>query len=223
MKEIERRRFEMFVRVRDFGATHGAAFAANSRGAELFAALGGIVEELQGHAAVQSSGTSAGAQGTASRSALRDELHKELQAISRTARVMSPDAVGLKERFRIPSDNLNDQQLLTTARAFAAAAAPLKDEFIRNEMPTTFLEQLAASIAAFESAITDQNRNRDARVSATESIDAAIDRGIETIRQLDALVRNKFRDDSATLAAWTSASHTESASRAAAKPDTKPA
>jgi hypothetical protein len=71
--------------------------------------------------------------------------------------------------------------------------------------------------------LSNTHAERDARISATESIDAAIDRGIESVRQLDALVRNKFRDDSATLAAWTSASHTESASRAAAKPDTKPA
>jgi hypothetical protein len=126
---------------------------------------------------------------------------------------VSSDTPGLQERFRLPRGNRNDQQLLTTARAFAADAVPFKAEFVRLELPADFLEDLAADIEAFEHAISDQNRHHEAHVSATESIDAVIDRGIEAVRQLDAIVRNKFRDDPATLAAWTSASHTARARR----------
>jgi hypothetical protein len=215
MRDVERRRFEMFVRVRDFGATLAASFAAGSRGSELFATLDGVVEELETQAAAQSSGASAGAQGTVSRAEAREELREDLEAISHTARAIPFDTPGLQERFRLPRGNRNDQQLLTTARAFASDAAPHKAEFIRHEMPANFLEDLDADIEAFESAITDQNRNRVARVSATEAIDAAITRGVEAVRQLDAIVRNKFRNDAATLAAWTSASHTERAPRTA--------
>jgi hypothetical protein len=80
MKDVERRRFEMFVRVRDFGATHGASFAAGSRGTELLATVGASVEELETHAAAQASGASAGAQGTASRAAAREELRQDLRS-----------------------------------------------------------------------------------------------------------------------------------------------
>jgi hypothetical protein len=106
--------------------------------------------------------------------------------------------------------------MLASARAFAADAVPFKAEFIRHEMPADFLDDLAADIAAFEASITEQNRSRDARIAATGSIDEAIERGIAALRQLDAIVRNKFRDDPATLAAWASASHVERVRRTAA-------
>jgi hypothetical protein len=220
MKDVERRRFEMFARVRDFGATHSASFAAGSRGAELLAAVDALVAELEAHAAKQTSGASASVQGATSRASARAELRDDLESISRTARAMSAESPGLAERFRLPRDNRNDQQLLAAARAFAADALPLKAEFLRHELPADFLDDLAADIAAFESSITEQNRSREARVAATSSIDSAIDRGVEAVRQLDAIVRNKFRDDAATLAAWTSASHTERPPRTRARPST---
>jgi len=223
MKDPERRRSEMLTRVRDFGASHVDAFpAATSRGAELFADVRAIVEELETHAAAQSSGRSAGAQGTESRAAARAELSDALEAISRTARAMSFDAPGIAERFRLPRGNRNDQQLLNSARAFKADAAPLKAEFIRHELPADFLADLDARIIAFESAINAQNSSRETRVSATEAIDTSIERGLTAVRQLDAVVRNKFHDDPATLAAWTSASHVERAPRPATKQTAAP-
>lgn len=217
MKDLERRRLDMFARVREFGETQGAEFAEGSRGAELFAVVGEVVGELQKHAAAQAAGAGGGAQGSAGRSAARDELEQQLMAVSRTARHMLPGVPGVAERFRLPRTNRNDQQLVATARDFLAAAEPYKDEFVRNEMPQKFLEHLEAAIAALESAIAEQNRQRGAGVSATESIDDAIDRGMEAVRALDAVVRNKFADDPAALAAWTSASHVERANRAAMK------
>lgn len=207
MEDVERRRFEMFVRVRDFGAAHASSFPAASRGRELFTKVNRVVEELTTHAAAQSSG--AGAHGTASRAAAREELCDDLEAISRTARAVFSASPGLQERFRQPRDKRNDQQLIAAARAFATDATPLRAELIRNELPANFIEHLNADIEAFEASITNQNRCREARISVVESIDAAIDRGVEAVRQLDAIVRNKFRDDPATLAAWTCASYTE--------------
>lgn len=215
MKDVERRHSETFERVRDFGVEHAASFPAGTLGAELFSTLSAHVAALQTHAAAQSSKAGAGAQGTTSCAAAREALREDLDAISHTARSMSVKTPGLEERFRLPRGNRNDQQLLATARAFATDAVPFKAEFIRHELPADFLDDLAADIAAFEASITEQNRSRDARVSATGSIDEAIGRGIAAVRQLDAIVRNKFRDDPATLAAWASASHTERARRAA--------
>jgi hypothetical protein len=219
MKDLERHRSETFVRVRDFGTTYGSAFAAGSLGETLFTTVGAIVAELETHAATQASGASASVQGTASRAAARAALVEDLEAISRTASIMAADTRGLRERFRLSRINRNDQLLISTARAFAQDAVPFKAEFIRHEMPADFLEDLNADIAAFEQAVTDQNLKRTARISATESIDAAIERGVKAVRALDAIVRNKFRNDAAVLAAWTSASHTERAPRTARKSD----
>ena len=46
MNDLETRRLEMFLRVRQFGASHAAAFPAGSRGAELLAFVGASVTEV---------------------------------------------------------------------------------------------------------------------------------------------------------------------------------
>ena len=209
MKGTVRRSYEMFVRAHDFGVTHAASFPASSRGGELFAALNAVVSELDKHMEAQTSHRSAAAQGTTSKAVARAALRADLEAISRTARAMAFDTPGLADRFHLPRNN-SDQALINAARAFAADAAPLKSEFIRHELPADFLDTLNAHIASFEAAGVEQNRNTGARVAATQAMDDAIERGHTIVRQLDAVVRNKFRADQATLAEWTSASHTES-------------
>lgn len=170
---------------------------------------------------MQTSSRGASSQGTMSKAAARSALREDMETISRTARAMAFDSPGLDERFRLPRGN-NDQSLVSAARAFLKDAEPLKAEFIRHELPAGFLDALRDGIEEFERASASQNNNRVARVAATSAIDAAIERGIVTVRQLDVVVRNKFRDDPSTLAAWTSASHTERTTRARkpAQPDT---
>jgi len=45
---------------------------------------------------------------------------------------------------------------------------------------------------------------------------------MKQVRQLNAVVRNKYRDDAAKLAGWTSASHVEQPRRKAAPPAASP-
>ncbi|MEW6735753.1 MAG: hypothetical protein AB1489_30960 [Acidobacteriota bacterium] len=62
----------------------------------------------------------------------------------------------------------------------------------------------------------------ETQVSATAAIDDTMDKGINAVRKLDPIIRNKYRDDPALLSAWISASHTERASRVASTPKTPP-
>ena len=214
MNSTTTRRFEMFVRVRDFGAEREASFPANSLGGEQFAEVRIVCEILNEMAASQSSGVGSAHQATASRTNAREALRDSLQAITRTARAMALNMPGLENKFRLPRSG-SDQALLSTARAFVADATPLKADFIRHELPASFIEDLQAAIADLERAIGGQNTGRDAHVTATASIDATVERGMAAVRRLDAIVRNKFRDDPATLAAWESARHVERIQRSA--------
>ena len=135
-----------------------------------------------------------------------------MQAITRTARMMAIDTPGLENKFRLPRSG-SDPALLQTARAFAADALPLKAEFLRHEMHESFIEDFKEEIADLERAMGQQNTGRGAHVSATASVESAAERGMNAVRKLDAIVRNKFREDPATLAAWESARHVESAPR----------
>jgi hypothetical protein len=149
---------------------------------------------------------------TAGKAAARDELRRDLEAISRTARVMALAMPGLENKFRVPR-SFSDQALLTTARAFASDALPLKTDFTRRGLPEDFLEDLADDIKAFAQAIAETMQRRGAHVAATAAIDEVIERGVNAARELDVIMRNKFAADPSTLAAWLSASHTQRTAR----------
>ena len=222
------RRYEMFKHVREFSSTRANDFPANSLAGELFDKVAKAITLLDKHTAAQSSGRSSLRQGTVSKAAARAALQDLLEMYRRTARGMAHVTPGLDTKFRIPR-SATDVELLSTARAFAADALPLKAEFLRREMPATFLEDLHALIEAFELADNSQDEGSDASVAARVEIDSAVSIGMSAVMQLDPIVRNKFRNDPAGLAAWESARHVERPSRsskqaaaAAADTSTKP-
>jgi len=208
MNDRENRKFQMFLRVQDFGIIHADDFAAGSLARLLFGNLSDIIAEIEGHAASEASGVGLARQGTTTRGQAIDAVREDLEAINRSALTMNDVVPGIEDKFRLPR-NRGVQHLLSAARAFLIDATPLKDEFIKRELPANFLEDLQADIDALEAAISRQASGVGSHVAAGAAIDDAIDRGAETVRNLDAMVRNKYANNPAVLAEWTSASHTE--------------
>jgi hypothetical protein len=206
MDDRDLRSYEMILRVRDFGAEQAASFPATTLGGELFAKVSEAAQELEGHIAARASGSSSARQGTASKAAARAALRGLLEMIRDTARSMSQTTPGLDMKFRIPR-NMTDQGLLGTAQSFATDAALMKDDFLRFAMHADFLNELDEHINDFKSAMTGQHTVKGQQVSASAAIDDALDRALSAVRQLDAIVRNTFRQDPARLAAWESARH----------------
>jgi hypothetical protein len=202
----------MFARVKGFGDAHAGDFAPGGLAIRLFANLSTIVTQLDNHAAAETSGRGTAREGTSTRAEAREALRDDLEAINRTARAMAEDTPGIGDKFRLPRGD-NDQNLLSAARAFAADAAPLSAQFIAHEMPDDFLTDLNTDIANMETAINLQSSGVGDHVSAGAAIDEAIDAGMVLVRKLDAIVRNRYANDQATLAEWTSASHTERSPR----------
>jgi hypothetical protein len=212
MNDHENRKHQMFVRAQQLIASRLSDFAPTSLVRDLAVDLAAVITELNNHAAAETSGESSARQGTVTRLEARAALREDLEAINRTARAMMDERPGLNEKFRLPRGN-NTQQMLSAARAFAADALPLKADFIAHELPGNFLEDLAADILALEGAMSDQSGGIGDRVAASAAIDEAIERGAVITRKLDAIIKNKYANDRATLAEWTSASHTERAPR----------
>ena len=206
MDTLETKRIEMFRNVRELGSEHTAQFPAGSYGRELFGRLDAVISGLEEHALRQSTGKSSVREGISSKAAVRDELWRRLEAISRTARVIAFTSPGLEEKFRL-TRGIGDQALIQLARTFAADAEPLKAEFIRRGMVATFIEDLREETEEFADAINLKSQGRSAHVAASAEIDELIEQGMRTVRELDAIFRNVFADDPSTLAAWESASH----------------
>lgn len=221
MDDLENRRREMFIRVHGFGTTRSADFGPTTLGGQLFAALGVIITELNDHASTQASGFGGAQQGTSTRSVTRQALRDDLRAINRTAEAIAQDTPGFDDQFRVPPVG-NDQNLLHAARAILANATPVSAQFISHELPADFLDDLRTGIANFETAINRQSASVGTHVSAGAAIDQAIADGLKTVKKLDAIVRNKYHNDPATLAEWTSASHTERGPRRSQSPSSSP-
>lgn len=221
MNDQEKRTLDMFKRVRNFDAAHNNLFPAGTLARELFDAVGGIVNDLEGHAAAEDAGRGTARQGTAGKAVARAAILEGLAILRRTSRTMSSVAPGLEEKFRLPHKG-DDQELLNVARAALTEAEQYKAEFLRREVQERVFQDLRANIAAFEAALANQNTGKEESLTAGASIDAAIDRGMDAIRQLDPIVRNKLQNNPATLAAWLSAKRIERAPRRS-KPDTPPA
>ncbi|HWW77733.1 MAG TPA: hypothetical protein VNZ44_20180 [Pyrinomonadaceae bacterium] len=203
---------EMFVRVAAFVTERAASFPEGSFGDELVTELKLIVKTLNDTIAAQNSAISSEQRATAARDLARKALRGTLRALVHTARAMSVDAPGAEEKFRLPRSS-SDNALLQTARAAAIDAVEYKDRFVQHGMSSGFIEELKRQIADLERAVEGQNAARAAHVSATAAVELNVERGMEVVRSLDALVRNKFRDEPATLAAWESARHVESPAR----------
>jgi hypothetical protein len=222
MTDNDTRRYEMFLRVRQLGTNEAATFASNTFVNGLFDSLSQVITELETHAGAQSSGLTTARQSTGSKTVARDELERDLTAISRTARSISQTMPGVEQKFRFIR-NQKDQELLTAARMVAADALPLKAEFIKRGLSANFLDDLDDDINVFEEALTQRAQGTTTHVNATAAIDDLIERGMKIVRELDPIMRNIFEDNPGGLAAWISASRVERAPRRTTQPEPPPA
>jgi hypothetical protein len=88
MNDRETRRYDMFGRVKTFGADHSADFAAGGEAQKRFANIGQVIIDLDDAKAAQQGG------GVTAKEVLLDALRLDLQNISRTARAIAQDTAG---------------------------------------------------------------------------------------------------------------------------------
>lgn len=204
----ERQSQDIFFRVGEFGAQHITQFPAASLAASLFADLAAVSRELNDFDSRESSQSGAKRQRQVAKTTTREMLFDELRAINRTARVAALTEPKIEGRFELPK-TMTDLELLSIAQGFAINAAPFAAIFPRFALPVDFLDRLNAAIADFQTSLQERHAVRTAKTETTAAIDAVIERGTVIVKQLDVIVKNTFRADAATLAAWKRASHPE--------------
>jgi hypothetical protein len=208
MTVYETRRYEMFLKVRDFFAARAADFPAGSIAAVIFAPLIGIINQLAQIAGEQISTRGDYSQAIEIKSDARDVLYVMLRDISDLAEALSYEINGLEEKFRMPF-NRRDQNLIAAGRAFAADATAFEDEFTGYGLRATFIADLIAATDAFEQSLTPANVAGQERTGKTAAAAPLVNAGMIIVRRLTPVVRMKYRNDAANLAAWETARHVE--------------
>jgi hypothetical protein len=223
MEDKQHRSREMFLRLKDFGASH-TDIPATTVWPQLITDLNSVIADLDGHVSSEQVGKGAALAGTTTRHAARQALREDIEAIVRTARVIGETKPGFDDKFRMPRGD-NDQAMLDLALGIAAviADAAVKAEFISHAMPSDFVEDLNADLAALQKAITEQSGSVADRKSAGVSIDETNGRGMMIARKMDAVVKNFYRNNAAVLSEWETARHVERAPRRKAKSEPPPA
>jgi hypothetical protein len=179
------RRFEMLVRVKDFGDEYAEAFKATALGPKMFTEVADSVNRLRDQGATQSSQMLSAKDSTASKAAVRAALHETLNTISRTARAISVDSGEVENKFRSPR-SMGDQRLAAEARGVWKDAQQYKDQFVALSMPETFLDDLDAQIVEFEKATKNQVTGKEAHIAARAELEIALDMGLIAVLRLDA-------------------------------------
>ena len=192
------RQYEMLIRVRNFGTTHGQLFPESSLAGQAFADLAIAIDELQAQDVAQKTAIVA-ARATRIESA-RAALAEWVVKVAATARVIADTNSDLEGRFQIA--DASDQQLLTTAHEFVKNAAPLAAAFVSHGMPPTFPADLQAAIETFERARLDRGVGRNDKTAAGVGLRAAMAAARAALRKLDVIVANYTGLDAAVREVW---------------------
>ena len=218
MNDRETRRYDMFGRVKTFGQTSTADFAAGSEAIKRFGNISKLITKLDQAKAAQQGG------GSTAKSVLLDALRLDVQNITRTARALDQDHPGVADQFPAPQ-TASDHDLLTTAdhivaelapdaaddAATATAKADLVAQFVAHELPADFVKHLQDDLTAIDGAEDDIESDDEEGVASTSAVGRLIRDGMKEVHYLDAIMHNKYARDPDKLRAWQSASHIERA------------
>lgn len=202
MTSFNKRVSDMLLRVLAFAAAKPQLFTAGSLVAALLAAIDQSMQRLSAHESSQTSAREDARISTIKRSAARDALREQIDAIGQTAKALK------FQQFWQVRDR-SDRALAQTAETFIQRAEPLRDAFIENHLPADFIERLKSSLDELNQTIRAQVNRESARIASTTGLEQTRNDALAALERLDPLMENLLRDDLPTLAAWRSARRVE--------------
>lgn len=202
MKKTQRVRYEMFVRVRDFGAANGALFPESSAGGQSFVRVAAVVAAVDGHVA---SRVVARAEARKVKATARAAVLEKMRIMAATGRRASRQEA-FAHAFRMPRRGA-DKVLVGTARAFAAEARKREAEFVRLGLPSTFISEFESLVDSIDQAVNVRNSSSHLRRKHQAGIEAALKEGAAELAELDVVVPNVLRENPVLLAQWRRARH----------------
>jgi hypothetical protein len=202
MTRDQRFRSEMFVRVRGFGETHREIFPESSAALELFAEVGRAVDALDAH---MTSRVHAQAVVRRVKTETRRALFDYLKTMALVGRRVTRAEPGVSP-FRLPRRRSVTGEL-ATARSFIEEGSKRRDGFVHYGLPPTFVDDLQVLADRLQQAVDVRLNGRTAGREARSGIRSVLEQGLETIRDLDAMVATATTRNTAVFAAWRAARH----------------
>jgi hypothetical protein len=197
MTRRQRLKYEMFVRIRNFGAASRDVLPAESAAGKKFGQLADVVaiieEQLvrQGQARAEACRLKLGVWDAAT------ESLKVVAAAGRRAAI----AETAPHPFRLPRRRAATV-VLATARMFREEAERRQDKLEELGLPPTFMADFAKAVDDLAAAVGRQQDSRAARHKARGTIEAALRHGMTLVADLDVAVPANLHEDSGRLSEW---------------------
>jgi hypothetical protein len=204
MTKEQRYRYEMFVRVRDFGASRTTMFPPASKAGQAFATVTSAVAAIDDH---QKNHVVGQTEARRVKATTRAAVFDTMKTIALAARRVTRPERG-ESPFRIPRRRSLAREI-ATARAFIEEAEKRQDEFVSFGLPPTFIADFRTAVDELQQAVAVRLSSKTVRRQALAGIDTELARGFDAIRDLDVLVAIATREDPTTFAAWTAARRIE--------------
>ena len=204
MTRNQRFKYEMFVRVRDYGTAHTELFPESSTGGQTFAQVTATVAAIDEHLKNRVLAT---AEARRVKAATRAAVFDYMKTIALAARRVTRRETGTSP-FRMPRRRSFKVEI-STARAFIEEAERRRDQFLRLGLPETFISDFRARVDALQQAVDVRLNSKTMRRQARAGIQTSLAEGLEAIRDLDAIMAIATRQDHVAFAAWQSARRIE--------------
>lgn len=197
MTGYDQARYDMFRRVRDWGAAQ-TFFVNAGTGAAALAALGAAIDEID---ALASNTRRAKEYRWQQTRHAREALLARMRLIARAA---------ANEGRRTPDAGANfppltqrwDMAIVQRARLYIQECAAAREMFLGLGMPPDFIEQLVALTTAFEQCTKVGWQRRFAISSGREFTAQAFAEAFEAVRAIDIVVGNRLTAEPALMAGW---------------------
>ena len=176
---------------------------------ELFNVNKSCIDRLVQAGITSASAGGAGTSGTRSKAARFEEIVDDLRLVAKTARRMEKKDPNFVNTFILPRGNPTYDEAMERADSFLRDAPANRAGFTQYALTEQFFAELAADVAEFRDAWQQQADGKRTGVGATADTDAAIEAFLDNRKELDRVLKNRFRTDPVKLAEWLTASHIE--------------
>jgi hypothetical protein len=209
--KTQRYKYEMLVRVRDYGMAHRDAFPESSSGGERFAQVTAAVAVLDKHLRDRALGA---AEARRVKATTRAAAVSYMKTIAQAARRVTRSE-GRQTPFRLPRRRSLKADL-AVARLFIEEAAKRQDQFVQLGMPSTFVSDFTALVDDLQRAVDTRLSSKTVRGRASTGIAVALTRGFDLVKDLDVVVAMAAREDPILAGAWAAARRIEGQNRGSA-------
>lgn len=173
---------------------------------QLGTSLSGLIQSADTLADQQRSGLLAAATGTARKAELRQKITADLNVLIGVARAAARTDATVTLHRRMPrSFRIDEANFVSLTRVALREAGAQKDILLRNALPVTLLDDIAANLDEFQQAVDQKREGAGLSIGARAELTVVIEEIIAVVRHMNTLNRRRFAKDAELLAAWNSA------------------